>query len=457
MSDHPKYLSARQKAHPLTLAVLMAISAPAALAQTKGAPPQVVKPPIALAYIDLATASTDIPGAAMFGGALRGAQTGGAQSGGAFGALGGLLKGATGAAGVGNAGGGNVFGNTQSMGMGFGSGRYMDVSVYTTKNRALAEATQTIPAGMILGESLKLVAPVPDKPVPAEPVREEPVPPTYEQPKGKISLYWGCGDTIRPGQPRTIDFANMKFEDLQKVFIARGVTTRGARSLPGHPAWPNKQDDRMLPDSASLVGQHTFTGQGLPESFKVSLGAQHDIMPAIQMTQQKTDGSVKLEWTPVTNARGYFISAIGGKSDGDDSGEAIFWSSSELADTGFGLMDYQSNANIDKWIGEKVILPASATKCTVPKGIFPEGAGGMLRMIAYGSEAFLAYPPRPTDPKMAWEPEWQTKVRMKSTFGSVLGGVSDRSGPPRSSREEPKAKEEKKPNPVDLLKGLFGR
>jgi hypothetical protein len=435
----------------LSFAVLCAL-APNVVAQTK-APQQVVKPPIALAYIDLATSASDIPGGNMLAGAMRGSSQGGA-GGGALGALGGLLKGAVGSA----TGGGNVFGNTHSGVFGFGSGRYMDVSVYTNKNRALAEATQAIPAGMNLGASLKLVAPIPDKPVPTEPLREEPVPPTYEQPKGKISLYWGCGDTVRAGQPRVIDFANLKFEDLQKVFIARGVTTRGARSLPGHPAWPNKPDDRMVPDNASLVGQHTFTGAGIPDSFKVTLGAQHDLMPAIELGQQKQDGSVKLEWKPVTNVRGYFIAAMGGKSDGADSGEAIFWSSSELADTGFALMDFQSNGNIDKWIGEKVILPASATNCTVPKGIFPEGSGGLLRMIAYGSEAFLAYPPRPTDPKIAWEPEWQTKVRMKSTFSSMLGGMGEsQSRRAGDAPQEPKKSEEKKPNPVDVLKGLFRR
>jgi hypothetical protein len=114
-----------------------------------------------------------------------------------------------------------------------------------------------------------------------------------------------------------------------------------------------------------------------------------------------------------------------------------------------------------------VLLPASATKCAIPKGIFGSGggrgddAGGMLRMIAYGSEAFFAFPPRPTDPKIAWEPDWQTKVRVKSTFMSMLGGMGGESRS-RGSREDapkdaPKAKEEKKPNPVDMLKGLFGR
>jgi len=173
---------------------------------------------------------------------------------------------------------------------------------------------------------------------------------------------------------------------------------------------------------------------------------------------------VNLAWQTIPHARGYFIVVMGGKSDGGDSGEAVFWTSSELPDVGFGLIDYQSNANIDKWLGEKVILPATASKCAVPKGIFAEGAGGMLRMIAYGSEAFFAFPPRPTDPKIAWEPDWNTKVRVKSTHFSMLGGMGDGDSGPRGGRNQDptrdtqqEKKEEKKPNPVDLLKGLFGR
>ena len=122
-------------------------------AQTKG-PVQVVKPPIALAYIDVATGGSDMPGGNMMAGAAKGG-----QSGGLFGALGGMARGAMG--GVSDRG--NSFGNTHAMG--FGSGKYVDVSVYTNKNRALTEAKQGIPPVMNLGESLKLLAPVPDKPV----------------------------------------------------------------------------------------------------------------------------------------------------------------------------------------------------------------------------------------------------------------------------------------------------
>ena len=45
----------------------------------------------------------------------------------------------------------------------------------------------------------------------------------------------------------------------------------------------------------------------------------------------------------------------------------------------------------------------------------------MLRMIAYGTELNLAHPPRPTDPKIAYEPEWALKVRVKSVAFTMLG------------------------------------
>ncbi len=423
-----------------SIGLVLPLLSATAFAQAK-APAQVVKPPIALAYIDVATSGSDMPGGNLLGAASQGAQSGG----GFFGALGGMVRGAS--------GGGNTFGNTRAMG--FGAGKYVDVSVHTSKNRSLTEATQAIPVVMNLGESLKLVAPVPDKPVPTV-VDEKPIEPTYEKPKGKISIYWGCDEKIRPGQPRTLDVAKASIEDYGKFFVSRGSTTTGARSQPGHPAWPNKQDDRRVPDNASLVGQHTFKGEGIPDSFTVALGAPQDLMPPIDLRQTKKDSGVNLQWQSIAHARGYFIGAMGGKSDGGDSAEMIIWTSSELPDVGFGLLDYQSNANIDKWIKEKVVLPASATTCAVPAGIFGEQGGGMLRMIAYGSESYFAFPPRPTDPKIAWEPDWQTKTRVKSTFMSMLGGFGD-AGERESPSQKAAPREEKKPNPVELLKGLFGR
>jgi hypothetical protein len=108
----------------------------------------------------------------------------------------------------------------------------------------------------------------------------------------------------------------------------------------------------------------------------------------------------------------------------------------------------------------------------VPKGIFGEGGGAMLRMIAYGTELNLAHPPRPADPKIAWEPQWAVKVRVKSVANAMLGvdmsemqrGSGGRSQPRVQSQEATpppaaaeKKQEEKLPDPVNILRGILGR
>jgi hypothetical protein len=153
-----------------------------------------------------------------------------------------------------------------------------------------------------------------------------------------------------------------------------------------------------------------------------------------------------------------------GSREGEDA-TLVIWTSSELPDSGFGLLDYQTNAAVDKWLKEKVLLPPAATTCAVPK----EAAGqGMLRAIAYGSELNMAYPPRPTDPAIAWEPDWNVKIRVKSMTSTMFGmpdmpgmeGMddtgqmtdapepSDAAPPP----EEPKKK--KRFNPLDAVKDV---
>jgi hypothetical protein len=101
----------------------------------------------------------------------------------------------------------------------------------------------------------------------------------------------------------------------------------------------------------------------------------------------------------------------------------------------------------------------------VPKGIFPEGGGAMLRMIAYGSELNLAHPPRPADPKQAWEPQWAAKVRVKSVANAMLGmdmpamrgAPADTQTPAqRETPQQPKT-EPTLPDAVNILRGILGR
>ena len=201
-------------------------------------------------------------------------------------------------------------------------------------------------------------------------------------------LYWGCGDTVRAGQPRVLDMATAKPEDYQKFFVSRRATQRGTHSTPGRPVWPNEVDSRMVPANASLVGEHAFSGQGVPDGFKFAVQAAQDLMPAIELRQTQASGATQLEWAALPTARAYFIAAMGAKAGAET--EMVFWTSSEVPELGMGLIDYQTNPAVDRWLKEAVLLEPSVTRCTVPKGIFPAEGGAMLRMIAYGSELNLA-------------------------------------------------------------------
>jgi hypothetical protein len=426
-----------------------------ALAQDKARPSQPVKPPIAQAWVDLATHQSDLPAMANV--------LGQAMNGGGLASLGGLF-------GRSDKGRGNTFGQTGQMSFS-GSGQFMDVSVTTRNNRALSDAQQLVPQGSMLSPSLQLIAPVPDKPVESTPTErdDEPREQNYERPKGKMLLYWGCGEAVRPGQPRVLDFANMNMADVQKIMIARGSTPKGARSLPGMPAWPNKQDDRKVPTGAQVAGEHTFMGNGIPGGFRFQLRPDVDFMPALTLNRQSSPtGALLLDWTALPQARGYFISAMGGRpgASRDDGAEMVMWTSSELPDTGFGLVDYQTPSGLDRFVKDKVVLPPAATHCAVPSGIFGSeanggagaGAGaGMLRMIAYGPEQWSAYPPRPADPKATWEPDWQVRVRTKSTVFAMMMPGGAGGAPGSGEKDAPPSEEKKKPKVTDLLKGLLGR
>jgi hypothetical protein len=442
----PSQSSALAIAARLALLVL----AGAAGGASAQAPAQVVKPPLSQAWIDVATFS----GFGMPMGMGAGGAPGG--GGGALSALGGLLGGGGGAA----APGGNRFGNTQAM----TPGRWVDVTLYTRNNPQLAEAQQDVPPGF-LSPPLKLQSPKETRGItPPEPGDDRTVEGEYERPKGKMLLYWGCGDVVRPGQPRVVDFATAAPADLARFFQSRRATQRGAHAVAGRPVWPSLADARVVPPQASLVGPHAFSGAGVPEGFRFQWPAMQDLMPAIALQQQEAGGVTQLAWAALPQARAYFISAMGAR----DNNEMVIWTSSEQPDIGFGLLDYQTNAAVDRWLKEQVLLPPQTTRCHVPKGVF-SGEGAMLRMIAYGNELNLAHPPRPADPKVAWEPVWAAKIRVKSVamlmLGQPMSEVAPHRGPasdgaaPDQPADKPadKPADSKLPAVKDVLKGIFGR
>jgi len=101
------------------------------------------------------------------------------------------------------------------------------------------------------------------------------------------------------------------------------------------------------------------------------------------------------------------------------------WSSSEVPEAGDGLVNYLSNANQEKHLKEKAILPTSKTSCEIPAGIFADAMFVNARGIAYGRELNIVHPERPADPKVAWDQEWTARVRVKSVANLMVGNLSD--------------------------------
>jgi hypothetical protein len=410
----------------VALAIVVAVSS--ADAQSK----QEVKPPQAQAWIDIATYSG--MGMPMGG---PGANP--------MSALGSLFGGGRGESKV-------PFLMTQSG----SAGRYFDVTLLTRRNPQLAEASQEVPASF-LGQALKLVAPR-DAPAPPPTESDEDVVPEQRKPEGKLFLYWGCGDAVRQGQPRVVDFAKAAPAELAQAFQSRRATQRGAHAAAGRPHWPNPSDGRAVPDAASLVGAHQFSGSGVPEGFRFNLLAPQDLMPPMQLQQADQGGAIALSWAAQPNARALFVAGMGSRG----ANEMVLWTSSELPEVGMGLIDYQTNPSVDRWLKDKVLLSPGTTSCTVPKGVF-SGEGAMLRAIAYGNELNLVHPPRPADAKIPWEPQWAVKVRVKSVGTAIVGMPTMEEAPPgRRDAKEPapapaEEKKEKMPSPLDILRGVIGR
>jgi hypothetical protein len=122
---------------------------------------------------------------------------------------------------------------------------------------------------------------------------------------------------------------------------------------------------------------------------------------------------------------------------GNDREEVVFWSSSEVQEMGGALMDYVPPAEVARLIREKVVMPPQATECTVPTEVIKAAQTPFFNFIAYGDELNLVHPPRPSDPKQAWEQQWAVKVRLKSTASALLAeGMGDEARAPRPGRAE---------------------
>src|SRR6185503_2518065 len=301
------------------------------------------------------------------------------------------------------------------------------------------------------------------------------MPQGMEQPKGRMLIYWGCGENTRAGQPVVIEFARIAQGQTPPNMVSRRVSGPSGPSpsrAKTYGDWPNQQDSKAIPGNASLRGDHQIKGNYSPD-IQFALGEGHDFMDRVELsTAARGAGAVNVSWNAVGTATGYFAMVFG--SDGGN--DTIMWSSSELQEMGGALMNYVSPSEVARLIREKIVLAPSVTDCTVPAEVVKRAGGTpFFNFIAYGPEANFAQPPRPSDPKQAWEPLWTVKARFKSTASTLLGESSGggrrparTQGPSQPTAAESGAEQTAEPaqkpagpdplkEGVNILRGIFGR
>ena len=169
-------------------------------------------------------------------------------------------------------------------------------------------------------------------------------------------------------------------------------------------------------------------------------------MAPVEFTSTKGNpsDSFYFQWNSIPTATGYFATAMG---HDQKTGTMIVWSSSDVREAGWSLMNYLSNEDVRQLVRQRVVMPPSTTRCVIPRGIFKDAQGAMVQFIAYGNELNIVYPTKPK------EPIWAVKVRRKSTSMLPLMEMSAREGGTEGA-VEPEKKEGITPGKV--LKGLFG-
>ena len=351
------------------------------------------------------------------------------------------------------------------------TGQYLDIALHNALKPGI-EAQELIPGGLNLGKSLTLIPIEPSKP-------GEATTPGGKVPdvEVKISEYWGCGAAIRPGQPKVATFkvkggtvngkGGMQGMDFQSTgSLSKGLFApdRDIDLKPGYVYWPNRKHGKQVPNGARLAGEHRITGDGIPASMQFQVEQGADFMPKLMLRSQgEATAAVGLSWPSVDRARAYFITGMHMQMLGENSFALTTWSSAEVAGAGSDLHAYLTGGYIDKWLKQKILLPSTATSCTIPRGIFAGASNvegqqmtmpGMLMMTAYGPESWITYPPKPADPKQPWNPEWSVRLRAKSTATAMLG--LDFGGMEQQEDDEGQPQQQQKPGMKGLLKGILG-
>ncbi len=318
------------------------------------------------------------------------------------------------------------------MGMMFGgSGNkaqhelYLRIGSSQTPSKGSPKADHFMPPSAKLGKSVALVTP-----------REEKVPDMMpEKPKGRLLIFWGCGEHVGKGQPVVIDFAKVAAGQMppgvwnSTVIRDWGPNAQNSRTFARWPA----EDGKYVKADSSLPGLHRIASNYAPE---ISFTLAKDFMAPLSVrTGSLPSGATRTNWGSIAGATGYLVGLFGGKQGpGGQMGDMVMWTSSSTRQFGGGLADWLSPGQVAGLVKNGTVLPSTATSCAIPAEVNRAAADFKVgSLTAFGPEENFSYPPRPA--AGPWHLQWTARVRHRSMTswmqmqGMSMGGGQGASNP----------------------------
>lgn len=311
--------------------------------------------------------------------------------------------------------GGMGRGGGAAMGMMFGGGRgdnvqhelYLRLGSSRAQEKGSPKADHFMPPAARLGKSVALVTPREER----APVDEMP-----EKPRGRMLLYWGCGEHAPRGQPVVIDFSKLAAGQvppgLWTTAIVRdwGPTLQNSRTFG---RWPAEDGKYVKPDSA-LPGLHRVVGNYSPE---ISFTLTKDFMAPLRVrTAARPGGATLVSWTGIPDVTGYLVHLFGGKQGPNGQmGDMVMWTSSASRQFGGGLSDWLSPGQVASLVRDRTVLAPATTSCIIPAEVKRDAPDfRMGTLTAFGPQEDFSWPPRPADARTPWHLEWTARIRHRS-------------------------------------------
>lgn len=317
-----------------------------------------------------------------------------------------------------------------AMGMMFGGGRggnnvqhelYLRLGSSQAPAKGNAKADHFPPPTAKLGKSVALTTPRQERGVDELP----------QKPKGRLLIFWGCGERSPEGQPVVIDFARLAAGQtppgLWTSTVVRdwGPNAQNSRTFG---RWPSEDGKYVKPDTA-LPGPHRVASNYAPE---IGFTLTKDFMAPLRVNNSTlASGASMARWSGIPDATAYLVGLFGGRMTAQgEMGDMVMWTSSSTRQFGGGLSDWLSPGQAAGLVRDRTLLAPAATNCMIPADVI-RAAGDFKvgTLTAFGPEESFSYPPRPaTGP---WNLQWTARIRHRSVttwmqvpgMGGGMGGM----------------------------------